>query len=169
MQEGVILSELSPASIAKVTGITSPGIPEGVVPDANTPVLGLTPKEIRVLAKLSTRNPDAELAVLGLWKNGQGYTMVGSEGYTYLDMPEGIYEPFFRNYPGDFRLVNEQYLVDIASQKKPIILETPYSVIEKNTTSSAYWEIFKKLEPDFDYSLQEDTGPHGYDLLIPPK
>jgi hypothetical protein len=167
-QQGVILAELSPASKAKVTGLTTPTIPKGVVPDVNTPVLGLTPQEINVLTKLSTQNPRAEYAVLGLWKNGQGYTVVGSEGYTYLDMPEPVYE-FFKKYPGDFRLINEQYLVDLARQDKPIILETPYSVIEEAKTTSAYWEIFKFLEPEYGYSLQAEPGPSGYDLLVPPK
>ena len=101
-QEGVTLSALSPDSIAKVTGLKTPTLPKGVVPDVKTPVLNLTPQEIHVLSKISTQNPNAEYAVLGLWKGGQGYTMVGSEGYTFLNMPESIYE-FFEDYPGDFR------------------------------------------------------------------
>ena len=167
-QEGVILAELPPASMSKVTGLTTPTIPKGVVPDVNTPVLGLTPQEINVLTKLSTQNPRAEYAVLGLWKNGQGYTVVGSEGYTYLDMPEPVYE-FFKKYPGDFRLINEQYLVDLARQDKPIILETAYSSLSVDPLreSTAWWEV-QTLINKYGYTLQEEVGPNGYDVLIPP-
>ena len=167
-QQGVILSELSPTSITKVTGLDAAKIPKGVTPDINTPVLSLTPQEVSVLTKLSTRNPNAEYAMLGLWKNGHGYTMVGSEGYTYLDMPEVLYTEVFRKYPGDFRLINKQYLADIASQNKPIVLETSYSVIESSKTTGAYWEVFKVLETEYNYYLAEDVGPSGYELLLPP-
>lgn len=53
--------------------------------------------------------------------------------------------------------------------KKRIILETDYSTIEKSTTTGAYWEVFEVLQTKFKYSLDENLGPSGYDLLIPPK
>lgn len=165
-QQGVILSELPPTSIVKVTGITKPTLPTGVKPDVNTPVLNLTVEKINVLSKLSTINPDAEYGVLGLWKNGHGYTMVGSEGYTYLNMPEVIYETFFKNYPGDFRLINEQYLADLVSQNKSFILETPFSEIPAG--SSAYWEVETVIK-NFDYIYKPEGGPSNYDILLPSK
>ncbi len=96
--------------------------------------------------------------------------MVGSEGYTYLDMPSSLYEGLFKDYPGDFRLVNKQYLIDLASQDKPIILETPYLDLTLNyRKSSAYWEVQTLMDSDkFGYTLQEEPGPNGYDMLIPP-
>lgn len=164
----VILSELSRASITKVTGLDAPKIPKGVTPDINTPVLSLTPQEVSVLTKLSTRNPNAEYAVLGLFKDGWGYTLIGSKGYTYLDMPSIFYENIFKKYPGDFRLINQQYLAELAGQNKPIILETPYTKIELKETTGAYWEVFEILGPKYKYQLHEDAGPFGFDLLIPP-
>ena len=70
-------------------------------------------------------------------------------------------------YNGDFRLINKQYLADIASQNKPIVLETSYSVIESSKTTGAYWEVFKVLETEYNYYLAEDVGPSGYELLLP--
>jgi hypothetical protein len=166
-QQGITLSELSPASIARITGITAPTIPDGVVPDINTPVLGLTSQELSALTELSAQNPNAEYAVLGLWNNGQGYTMVGSEGYTYLDMPESIYQSFFKDFPGDFRLVNKQFLINnLVEQDKPIVLETPWDTLKNLNGTSAFWEV-DQLLADYNYSLKMGEGPNGYDVLVP--
>ena len=91
--------------------------------------------------------------------------MVGSEGYTYLNMPEPVWD-FFKDYLGDFRLINEQYLIDLASQDKPIILETPFADIPKGST--AFWEV-KTMLKTLKYTYEAKKGPSNYDLLIPPK
>ncbi len=167
-QQGVILSELSPSSIAKVTGLTTPKIPAGVTPDIKTPVLNLTPQEINVLTKLSTQNPNAEYGVLGLWKGGQGYTMKGSEGYTYLDMPEVMFQSFFKDYPGDFRLINQQMLDNFIATKKLSVLETPVDEIRSLPyTPAVIWEIEYLIRKG--YKLVRGGGPGGMDVLLPPK
>ena len=94
--------------------------------------------------------------------------MKGSEGYTYLNMPEAVYE-FFEKYPGDFRLINGQFLGEIASQSQPIILQTPWSTLQHLDTTSAYWEVIQLLGDDYNYSLITGGAPDGYDLLVPPK
>ncbi len=166
-QQGVTLSELPPSSIAKVTGITTPKIPVGIIPDIKTPVLNLTPQEISVLTKLSTQNPNAEYGVLGLWKGGQGYTMKGSEGYTYLDMPEPVWD-FFRDYPGDFRLINQQMLDNFIATKKLSVLETPVDEIRSLPyTPAVIWEIEYLIRKG--YKLVRGGGPGGMDVLLPPK
>ncbi len=105
--------------------------------------------------------------MLGLWDHGLGYTVKGSEGYTYLNMPEAVYK-FFEKYPGDFRLINGQFLGDLTSQSQPIILQTSFSDLAlKYPKSSAYWEVQQLIEK-YDYILQSGSGPEGYDLLIPP-
>ncbi len=147
------------------------GLGERPIPDPTHPVLNLNPQEVKVLTEISTMYPDAKYAVVGAWKEGLGYTTVG-EGLqtTYLNMPEVLYENFYKNYPADFRFViNKQFLDNIAKQNKPVILETPYKVLEGKPDSGAYWEVFTILENEYKYSLQTEPGPIGYNLLIPPK
>jgi hypothetical protein len=84
-------------------------------------------------------------------------------------MPGPIYEAVFKNFPGDFRLINQQFLLELVAQKRPLIMETPLLEIQlKYPESSAYWEIQTLTSKPIGYIPEIGVGPNGYDILTPP-
>jgi len=154
------------------------GLSERPAPNLTTPVLRLTPHEIETLIKISTQNYSADYAVLGTYSGGKGYTLLAENtGSTVLNMPEILYNNFYKDYPADFKLINEGYIMNLAKQRKPVILSVNHLVIEswKNLPAderpTTYWEVIELLEPIYHFSLDEQPfsyGGNNYDLLIPP-
>jgi hypothetical protein len=151
--------------------------PTPVITDS-TPVLKLTPQEIEVLTKISTENYFSNYAVLGTYNGGKGYTMLADKAdLTYLNMPKVLYD-FYKDYPADFKLINKQYVINLAEQGKPVILSIDYLTIQKwgerpvDERPTTYWEVFEILEDIYHYTL--DRSPYSfegknYNVLIPPK
>jgi RHS repeat-associated protein len=130
-------------------------IQQGTTALANTsqPLLNLSQSEISAVTNASTRYSQAKDAVLGLWRNGQGYTALGERlEATYLNMSSKLWS-LYKNFPADFRLINQKFLDNIISAGKNVILETPYDeIVTEHVTSNLYWET--------QYLLQ-----HGYKLI----
>ncbi|MBK7448202.1 MAG: hypothetical protein IPJ47_01770 [Anaerolineales bacterium] len=91
-------------------------------------------------------------------------------------MPNALYD-YYKNYPADFKLVNEQFVVELAKQGKPIVLSIDLETIAKMGEISSekrpttYWEVFELLIPNYDYvrssNLYLFEGRY-YDVLVPP-
>jgi hypothetical protein len=163
------LSDLPLNSKLKILGVEKTIPPAGVTPDRLTPVLNLSPQELRVLKDISVNNAEADFGVLGLWKDGKGYTYIGTtKGYAYLDMPKYLYSEIYQKYPGDFHLINKLMLDDFIAEKKPCILETSLDEITSlNYTPEVLWEIEYLRENG--YELVRGGGPNGLDILLPSK
>ncbi len=152
------------------------GLSERPIPSLTDPVLRLTPREIEVLTKMSTENYFANYAVLGTYDGGKGYTLLADKAdLMYLNMPRALYE-FYKDYPIDFKLINKQYIIDLAEQGKPVVLSVDYLTIQKwgerpaDERPTTYWEVIAILQDIYHYTL--DRLPYSfegknYDLLIP--
>jgi len=85
---------------------------------------------------------------------------------------------FYENYPADFKLVNEQFVVELAEQDKPIVLSIDLETIKDMSKLSpeerptTYWEVFEILKAKYGYDLGSESynfEGHYYDALMPPK
>ncbi|MFN8380656.1 MAG: hypothetical protein U0V02_01880 [Anaerolineales bacterium] len=154
------------------------GLGERPVPIKDIPVLSLTPQEINVLRMISTENPNANYAVLGTYNGGKGYTyLAGEDGLTFLNMPNVLFD-YYKNYPADFKLVNEQFVVELAEQGKPVVLSVNLKAIQEmgklpeNERPTTYWEVFKILKSRYSYELSTEKyffEGNFYDVIVPPK
>ncbi len=134
------------------------------IQSASQPVLGLSQRMINALTRVSTQNPNSREVVLGRFEDGNGYTWWGQFfDRTYLNMPDYLWKEY-RNFPGDFRLINQQFLINQMKAGKEFILSTPYNVAKLNQANDLWWEIQFLLRNG--YRLVTDDGT-GIDRLAP--
>ena len=130
------------------------------VQGASQPVLGLSQQAINDLAEISTVNPNSKEAVLGTFENGYGYTQWGNIfDKTYLNMPSDLWQKFGQ-FPGDFRLINQQFLVN--NMGKTFILSTPWKVALQDQTTNLWWEVQFLLQHGYTLVTED-----GIDKLVP--
>jgi hypothetical protein len=161
--------EACAAAVAAAQGAGADGDPTnevqavaGTVQRGLEAVLQLSQRMINKLAQVSTVNPESDDVVLGLWRGGQGYTALAERlKATYLNMPDYLWNAF-KNFPGDFWRVNQQFLQNAIDMGKTFILETPFAEAMQNTSSNLYWEIQYLLAHG--YQL---VNENGVDKLIP--
>jgi len=128
------------------------------IQSASQPVLGLSQRMINALTRVSTQNPNSREVVLGRFEDGNGYTWWGQFfDRTYLNMPDYLWKEF-QKFPGDFRLINQQFPINQMNAGKEFILSTPYDVAKLNKTTDLWWEIQFLLQQGYTLVANDGTG-----------
>jgi RHS repeat-associated protein len=126
----------------------------------STSSVTLSEEMVQSYAGISTINPTSQEVVLGLYRNGQGYTaMAEARGASYLNMPADLYSTITST---EFWKVNQQFLQNAINKDKIFILETPFSEAIKLTSTYLYQELIYLLSHGYEYVVED-----GVEKLVP--